>query len=267
MGLRHPGARSRLSVARRPDRPARSRIETAMAARGEGYSACNHALLAQVGSLHFDPLLEEIALRSLTDDDPDDPEVAANAAGFLGRFGSLATEERLWDLLAQWSARWLGRESELTYMPGGTNSNLYQGTLGNSLQQAIASGQAWLADKPKLQKLQQLSVGSSMRQEIDGILAQWDNKPWHILFVPGSDARFDVLQYNLNWLDSLEKKLSQFPSGSSFVWSDASAGSSPDAAIPLPQGARNVPAQRNGSLTFPRIFPPWAYTQQCRGPC
>ena len=204
-----------------------SRIETAMAARGEGYSACNHALLAQVGSLHFDPLLEEIALGSLNDDDP---EVAANAAGFLGHFGSLAIEERLWDLLTQWSARWHGRESELTYMPGGSNSNLYQGTLGNSLQQAIASGQAWLADKPKLQKLQQLSVGSSMRQEIDGILAQWDNKPWHILFVPGSEARFDVLQYNLNSLDSLEKKLSQFPSGSSFVWSDASAGSSPDAA-------------------------------------
>ena len=206
---------------------ARSRIETAMAARGEGYSACNHALLAQVGSLHFDPLLEEIALRSLNDDDP---EVAANAVGFLGRFGSLATEERLWELLAQWSARWHGRESELTYMPGGTNSNLYQGTLGHSLQQAIASGQAWLADKPKLQKLQQLSVGSSMRREIDGMLAQWDNKPWHMLFVPGSDARFDVLQYNLNSLDSLEKKLSQFPSGSSFVWSDAFAGSSPDAA-------------------------------------
>src|SRR5947207_1108932 len=62
---------------------ARSRIEAGMAARGEGYSACNHSLLAQVGTLHIDPLLEAIALRSLNDDDP---EVAANAAGVLARF-------------------------------------------------------------------------------------------------------------------------------------------------------------------------------------
>ena len=41
---------------------ARSRIEAGMAARGEGYSACNHSLLAQVGTLHLDLFLEEIAL-------------------------------------------------------------------------------------------------------------------------------------------------------------------------------------------------------------
>jgi hypothetical protein len=111
-----------------------------MAARGEGHSACDRSLLAQVGTLHLDPLLEEIALRSLNDDDP---EVAANAAGFLGRFGSAATEEKLWERLAQWSARWHGRESELIYIAGGTNPNVYQGTLGTSLQQAISSGDAW----------------------------------------------------------------------------------------------------------------------------
>jgi hypothetical protein len=209
---------------------ARSRIEAGMAARGEGYSACNHSLLAQVGTLHLDPLLEEIALRSLNDDDP---EVAANAAGFLGRFGSAATEENLWERLAQWSARWHGRESELIYIAGGTNSNVYQGTLGTSLQQAISSGEAWLADKAKLQKLQQLSVGTSMRQPIDGILAQWDHNPWRIQFLHFmSGPQFDVLQYRLESLDSLRNKLSQFPLGSSFVWSEASA-------TPSAEGAKN----------------------------
>jgi hypothetical protein len=191
---------------------ARSRIEAATAARGEGYTACNHSLLAQVGTLYLDPLLEEIALRSLNDDDP---EVAANAAGFLGRFGSPATEERLWERLAQWSARWHGRESELIYIAGGTNPNGNQGTLGTSLQQAISSGEAWLADKAKLQKLQQLSIGKSMRQPIDGILAKWDHKPWRIQCLHfSSGPQFDVLQYHLKSLNSLRNKLSQFPSGS-----------------------------------------------------
>jgi hypothetical protein len=108
---------------------------------------------------------------------------------------------------------------------------VYQGTLGTSLQQAISSGEAWLADKAKLQKLQQLSVGTSMRQPIDGILAQWDHKPWRIQFVHFlSGPQFDVLQYHLKSLDSLRNKLSQFPLGSSFVWSEASATPSPEGA-------------------------------------
>ena len=171
----------------------------------------NHSLLAQVGTLHIDPLLEEIALRSLNDDDP---EVAANAAGFLGRFGSAATEEKLWERLAQWSAQWHGRESELIYIAGGTNANAYQGTLGTSLQQAISTGEAWLADKAKLQKLQQLSVGTSMRQSIDGTLAQWDHKPWRIQFLHFlSGPQFDVLQYHLNSLDFPPEQAVPVPAG------------------------------------------------------
>ena len=41
--------------------------------------------------------------------------------------------------------------------------------------------------------------------------------------------QFDVLQYHLNSLDSLRKKLSQFPLGSSFVWSEGSATPSAEA--------------------------------------
>jgi hypothetical protein len=207
---------------------ARQRIETAMAARGEGYSACNHSLLSDVGSLHLDPLLEEIAIRSLIDGDP---EVAANAAGFLGRFGSPAAEQRLWERFTQWSAQWHGRESELQYVNGTENRNLYQGGLGTSLQQAIFSGEAWLTDKPKLQRLRQLSAGPSMQQQVDGIIAQWDPKPWRIDFVPSTDSQFNLLQYNLKSLELLEKKLSQFPSGSSFIWSEA-------LAVPSSNGAK-----------------------------
>ena len=41
-----------------------------------------------------------------------------------------------------------------------------------------------------------------------------------------------VLQYHLESLDSLRNKLSQFPLGSSFVWSEASA-------TPSAEGAKN----------------------------
>jgi hypothetical protein len=204
---------------------ARPRIETALAARGDGFTACNHNLLSAVGNLHFDPLLEDIALRSLNDPDP---QVAANAAAFLGRFGSASVEQTLWDHLMRWSAVWHGRESELNYIPGGANQNLEQAGLGAGLQQAIVSGRAWLADQGKLQKLQSLSVGPSMQQTIDGIQAEWDAKPWTIRYLPASGPQFSILQYDLNSVETLKQKLSQFPSGSSFLWSEVSATPDPD---------------------------------------
>jgi hypothetical protein len=204
---------------------AQPRIERALAARGDGFTACNHSLLSAVGTLHFDPLLEDLALRSLNDPDP---QLASNAAGFLGRFGSADAEPRLLERLTQWSATWHGREVELNYLPGGANPNLEQGGLGTSLQQAIVSGRTWLADTKKLQKLQSLSIGPSMRQAIDSVLAQWAAKPWTIQYLPSSVPHFNVLQYDLDSLDALKQKLVEFPSGSLFVWSEASPASDPE---------------------------------------
>ncbi|MDQ3666525.1 MAG: hypothetical protein M3410_08085 [Acidobacteriota bacterium] len=61
---------------------ARPRIEKAIAARGEEFSACNHDLFQIVSEIQYDPLLEEIGIKSL--DDPD-PQVAMTAATMLGK--------------------------------------------------------------------------------------------------------------------------------------------------------------------------------------
>jgi hypothetical protein len=45
-----------------------------------------------------------------------------------------------------------------------------------------------------------------------------------------SGPQFDVLQYHLESLDALRNKLSQFPLGSSFIWSEASATPSAESA-------------------------------------
>jgi hypothetical protein len=199
---------------------ARPRIEAGIAARGGEFTACSHSLLGMVGQLHLDPVLNEIALRTLNDDDP---EVAGNAAGFLGRYGDASVEQTLWEHLTKWNATWHRRETELAYDTGGANPNLSQYGLGQNLQMGIASGHAWLADKNKLLRLQQLSVGAQMRNYLDNILPQWDAKPWGILYLDDSvgGPTFNVLQYDLRSLDALKRKLSQFPAGSSFSWNDS----------------------------------------------
>ncbi len=195
---------------------ARPRIEAAMAARGEGYSACNHSLLIELGALQQDSSLEEIAIHSLDDDDP---QVAGNAATFLGKYGSDAAEEKLWERLIRWNEEWQGREKEFRYVPSENNPNMWQGGLGTNLIHALATGKSWLTDEGKLQRLRGLALGRDMQQEVDSRLAGWAKKPWTIShYRSGKQQHFQVLQYETNSLEGIEEKLAQFPSGSNFTW-------------------------------------------------
>src|SRR5204863_2828459 len=126
---------------------ARPRIEKAITARGEGFSACNHDLFQIVSEIQYDPLLEDTGIKSL--DDPD-PEVAMSAATMLGNFGSPAAESALWQRYASWSAQWGGRESELDITFRESNERVYQLGLGLNLMRALATGKAWLSDKTEL---------------------------------------------------------------------------------------------------------------------
>jgi len=108
---------------------ARPRVEAAMAARGPNYSGCNHSLLTEAGKLYSHPLLEEIALRSLGDEDP---QVAGNAAAYLGKYGSAQAESKLWEHLVNWSEKWRGKEADLRSTASGTMENYAQSELGGT---------------------------------------------------------------------------------------------------------------------------------------
>jgi len=208
---------------------ARPRLEAAMAARGEEYSACNHSLLTEVAALRQDSLLEEIAIKSLDDEDP---EVAGNAAAYLGRYGSATAEGPLWAHLTEWTAKWQEREAEFRYVPGENNAKVWQRNLGASLIQAIGTGQSWLADEEKLGRLRQLAVGDNGRQQIDSMLSNWEKgrrsiSYWRV----GDRLHYRVLQYETDSLDRLKEKLAQFPSGSEFNWGGGSPAENGEQAL------------------------------------
>ena len=199
---------------------ARPRIEKAIAARGEGLSACNHELFQIVSELHYDPLLEDLAIKSL--DDPD-PQVAMNAATVLGRFGSPAAESALWQRYASWSAQWAERESELDItIADRVTEKVYQLGLGVNLLQALATGKAWLSDRTDLQRLSQLTRVRRVQQQLDGYLKSWENPVVSISFEHGPEPfpfRARVAQYQFQSRDALKEKLAQFPPGTKFLLS------------------------------------------------
>ncbi|MEY2493757.1 MAG: hypothetical protein QOJ45_249 [Verrucomicrobiota bacterium] len=195
---------------------ARPRIEKAIAARGGGFSACNHRLFTALSAVHYDPMLEELGLHIL--DDPD-PEVAADAATMLGRFGSPEAEPALSRRYQRWSKQWVGHESELSFTPvDAPDHRLNQLELGRHLLEALATGRNWLTDRTKLQSLSGLSSVRDIQQQLDRYLRSWDEQPLTISFdLPPPRFHASVAQYYLDSMEDLKNKLSQFPSGTKFA--------------------------------------------------
>lgn len=208
---------------------ARPRIERAIAARGEGFSACNHDLFQIVSELHYDPMLEEIAIRSL--DDPD-PQVASTAATMLRKYASPAAESALWQRYTSWNAKWAGRESQLNLMfADGLDERVHQRNLGQNLAQALATGKSWVADKNKLQRLLQTTKVRQIQQEVESYLKNWQDETINIAIDTRSlptpfHAR--LAQYECQSMNALKDKITQFPSGTKFSLSIQPQQSSAD---------------------------------------
>ena len=195
---------------------ARTLIEKAIAARGQGFSACNHGLFQLVSEIHYDPLLEDIAIESLNDPDP---EVAQTAATMLGKVGSPAAESALVKRYASWSEQWTGRETQLDRIfADRLNDDVYQLGLGLNLAQALGTGRAWLSDKAALQRLAQQTKVRRVRQQLEGYIKLWEDEPLTIL-IDSSSFGFHarVAQYEFQSVDDLKEKLAQFASGTRFA--------------------------------------------------
>src|SRR6185369_9877722 len=140
-------------------------IEKALAARGKEFSACNQGLFQTVSEFHYDPVLEDIGIKSL--DDPA-PQVAMTAATMLGKYGSPDAQSALRQRYASWSAQWTGHESELDIsFADRVDEKVYQRGLGLNLMQALATGTGWFTDKTELQRLSQLNRVRGIQQQLD----------------------------------------------------------------------------------------------------
>lgn len=190
-------------------------LRRAMTAGGAGLSACNQSLLVDVARLHEDPILQEFAIASLN---YSEPQVAGNAATYLGTYGTSAAEGPLWDRLVAWSGQWKGREAELRYIPGENMDGLYQASLGSNLITALGAAKGWLTDDTELKRLIQLSVTPEQRNQAERLLVSWERQPRTIEFIPVGKGLFQIAQYQLDSLDGAVKKLSQFPNGAHFLW-------------------------------------------------
>jgi hypothetical protein len=196
---------------------ARVRIEEAIAARGEGYTACNRGSFQGISEIYYHPVLEDIGIHSL--DDPD-PQVAETAATMLGRYGSPTAEPALLQRFKEWSATWAGQESELNLtFSEQSGDRIHELGLGENLAQALATGKSWLSDEHTLQELSQLTKVKRVQDQLAEYLKIWRKPPLVISMSdnPPSDLDLRIAQYEFHTMDDLEEKLKQFPRDTRFI--------------------------------------------------
>jgi len=190
---------------------ARPRIEKIRATRD--FPACYRDLLTTIADIHYDPILEDLAVRGL--DDPD-REVRDESAKLLGEFGSPRAESILFERYRRWSAQWTGREAVLNPASADRYDVVNEGA---ALLGALTTGQSWLTNAKKLQSLLPVAKGARLRQMLDADLKTW-NKPALTVWVNyGSGSlplEAGVVQYRVHSMQALEDKLEQFPTRTTF---------------------------------------------------
>jgi len=191
---------------------ARPRIEKAITVRRKNSTTCN--VLCGIALIHYDPLLEELAIRAL-----DNRRDNGDAMGLLGGFGSAAAEEVLWRHYEKWCQRWAGREGQLNLQAVYRTPGTSELGVGRAFVREIVEGKGWLTDEPKLRRLRTMSKVPTIQYQLDLYLERWSQLPLTVTIFCTLEFSGSVAQYDFRSLDALKEKLSQFAPGTKFVLS------------------------------------------------
>lgn len=183
--------------------------------RRYGHGGCALRLFEKIPQVVAYPALERFAIESLEDIDP---YVASYAVRYLRDYGSAQAEQPIFDRLVRWNSQWRDLVAGAT---AHKLANREQASLGFALAQALVCGHGWLADEARTRQILSLTPDPGARGDLEASIRQMEVKPIHIYFMSNNGrAMFLVAQYELESVDDLKHKLSQYPPGAQFVWSD-----------------------------------------------
>jgi len=156
----------------------------------------------------YSPALEHLAIELLTS--PKVP-VKRGAAEVLGKYGSPAAEEPLWETLEYFHSWWKGREQELKDQNGQEGLQFER-----ALRIALAQADAWTLQEDGLNRLLGLCSSDWCKQEVREWLPR-ATQPIAIEIMTGSDeVRAMVAQYETRSEEQMRQKIQQFPAGTVF---------------------------------------------------
>lgn len=193
-----------------------------------------------LGFMEPSPVLDTLAARQVEDGTP----LAADAAEYLGRFGSAAMKPVVWEQLSRWHKKDVESGAELRITsPTRSHDDWFLYSLDSRLLEAYVYAQGWMLSPEDVGSLSKL-IGNKKTEEL--ACAFRCGSSVSVGFEPGNyvihsratdpvfppENRIDYLmsaepfQYSVNQyrcadLKALEQKLLQFPAGSTFSFAHA----------------------------------------------
>jgi hypothetical protein len=169
---------------------------------------CTRRYFERTPQIAMGPVLERYMAAYLMQGDVPLKKLAAQS---LGRYGSAAAEEPLWDAFRYFHEYWKGKQAELDQNGEGVYLEI-------ELRNAIARGRNWLATESDLRTLESLCISERCRDDARQDLGAWQ-RPLRISVEgqPGS-IRAELAQYReIESVEAMEEKVGQFPKGTEFV--------------------------------------------------
>jgi hypothetical protein len=172
-------------------------------------------LLHDVAQRTPSPAIQPIAIEALSDREP---EVAQSAVQALALIGDEHAKAALFERLAEWHAKWMGRERDLFWTPG-EDPFTDDRHLGDELIHSLGTAAGWLLTEAEQQRLVGNAVTENQRQQVQQFIDAAKAKPIAITVNMFSSPHMQILigQYNYESVGPAKQKLAQFPAGSSFV--------------------------------------------------
>jgi hypothetical protein len=188
-----------------------------------------------LGFLEASPMLDTLAARQVEDGTP----LAADAAEYLGRFGSAAMKHVVWEQLSRWHKKYVESGAELRMDSQKSAQDEWQlYNLDSKLVEAYVNAQGWTLSPEDVSSLSKLigdkrtealactfSCGSSLSVEPSPgsyyIYGHVNHQEFRVedridYLRPAEPFQYSVNQYRCADLKTLKQKLMQFPAGSTF---------------------------------------------------
>lgn len=158
--------------------------------------------------------IQPTAIDALSDTDP---EVVQSAVQALALVGDDHAKSALFERLSEWHAKWMGRERDLFWVPG-EDPNTDDRHLGDELIHSLGTAAAWLLTEAEQRQLLQNAITDGQKQQVQLFIDAAKSRPIGITVIDSGFPNVQIIvgQYSYERTELAERKLSQFPAGTSF---------------------------------------------------
>jgi hypothetical protein len=192
---------------------ARPLVSDALEARN--HTGCYRDLVNEVAGYAASPVLTDIAMEAVADDDP---QTVMGAIRYLTVYGDQRSQAVILKRYVSWTQEWAGKEDELdSVTPFKPSPSGEQEQLGEALGRALLVNQGWIADDKLRAEVLKRCVGERMCRALQqGYMTEGPPYPVY-LFQQDGRENIRVGPCEIPNLDLVKAKLSQYPRGTVFV--------------------------------------------------